>query len=107
MLFALGFLFLFTVGGLTGVMLSNASIDVAFHDRFFIYYVSIFFYTLYSIYNYYTNPARKGGQGASAPNNYFYNKINYTKEGEHGASIPYYNNNLVYLIDKNEYIKMF
>lgn len=95
MLFALGFLFLFTVGGLTGVMLSNASIDVAFHDRFFIYYVSIFFYTLYSIYNYYTN------------NNYFYNKINYTKEGEHGASIPYYNNNLVYLIDKNEYIKMF
>lgn len=49
MLFALGFLFLFTIGGLTGVMLSNASIDVAFHDRIFIYYVS-FFYILYIIY---------------------------------------------------------
>lgn len=32
MLYAIAFLFLFTIGGLTGVMLSNASIDVAFHD---------------------------------------------------------------------------
>jgi len=34
LLFVLGFLALFTIGGLTGVVLSNASLDVAFHDTF-------------------------------------------------------------------------
>jgi hypothetical protein len=32
LLFTIGFIALFTIGGLTGVLLSNASLDVAFHD---------------------------------------------------------------------------
>jgi hypothetical protein len=51
LLFVIGFIALFTIGGLTGVILSNASLDVAFHDK-----TNLFFnFTIIKHLSYYIN----------------------------------------------------
>jgi cytochrome c oxidase subunit 1 len=65
LIFTLGFLALFTIGGLTGVVLSNASLDVAFHDTVYIEFSNVAALTQLNLKN-----KNKNKNNISINNNY-------------------------------------
>jgi hypothetical protein len=79
MLFSLGFVIMFTIGGLSGIILANASLDIAFHDKNKILGLGIFISNFLLIESGFSN-------------NILNNK---------------YNSKSIYKKDYKEYIKMF
>lgn len=87
LVFVLGFLALFTLGGVTGVVLSNASLDVAMHDTDFMVILSIIIpsWLIILIKQYFMSN----------------NSFSLIKKNDHGFS------DLLYKNSYNEYVKMF